>query len=137
MKVPSGSGTTPWPKTNWPEILCLVWWYICCTAKAAAVSIPIQGSESSTYASCRLYVHTRLPNTWCIFSMVAFTCGLLGEAGLVLIPYYFSIKLLLNSWLRKSPHAVILDFYWPWILEHKLIFYQVWNRYYFIVIIFC
>ena len=63
----------------------------------------IHGSELSMYASCRLYVRTIFPNTWCILYMVVFACEFPGEAGLALIPFSCSIKLLLNSWQRNSP----------------------------------
>ena len=86
------------PKTSWTGLFSLVLWYVYCTAKAAAANIPIHGSASSTYISCRLYVRCN----WCILSMTAFDCGLPEEAGLVLIPYSFYIKLFLNSWPRNS-----------------------------------
>ena len=65
--------------------------------------MPIHGSTSSTYISCILYVRTRFPITWCILYVVAFSRGLPGKSGLVLIPYYCSVKILLNSWLNNSP----------------------------------
>ena len=67
------------PKTNWPRILALVVCYVERTSKAAAARIPINGSVSSTYVSCRLYVHIRFPNTLCIFFLVTLACGFLGE----------------------------------------------------------
>ena len=82
------------PKNNWPGIFCLVQWYILCTAKAAADMMPIHGSASSTYVSCRLYVRTILPSTCCIIYMVALACGFPGESGFVLIPHSCSVKLL-------------------------------------------
>ena len=91
------------PKNNWPGFFSLVRWYIDRTVKASVLRIPIQGSESSKYVSCRLYVHKMFPNTWCIISMVAFACEFPGESGLVLIPYYCSIKLFLNLWPRNYP----------------------------------
>ena len=36
--------------------------------------------------------------------MISFACGLPGKAGLVLIPYSYSVKLFLNSITRNSPH---------------------------------
>ena len=75
------------PKTSRPGLLPLALWYVGRTTKAVATRISIHGSELSTYVSCRLYVITKLPSTWCILSMVEFTCGLPGEAGLVLILY--------------------------------------------------
>ena len=98
------------PNTNCPRIFNFIMWYVDCTAKSAAARIPINGSASSTYVSCGFYVCTRFPNTWCILSMVAFSFGLPGEAGLVLIPYSFSIKLFLNSWLRNSlPRSYVIS----------------------------
>ena len=61
-----------------------------------AARIPIHGSTSYKFVSCRLYVLTRLPNTYCVLSMIASACGLPGEAGLVLIPYSYSIKIFLK-----------------------------------------
>ena len=80
-------------KTNWPRISYFVRWYVDSTAKATAKRIPINRFASSKYVSCRLYVRTRLPNTLCSLSMVAFACGFPGEGGLFLIPYSFSIKI--------------------------------------------
>ena len=73
-------------KTSCTGMFCLVLWYIDRTTKAAAARIPIHGSASSTYISCRLYVRARLPSTLCILSMIAFACGFPEESGLVLIP---------------------------------------------------
>ena len=92
------------PKTSWPGILPLVVWYVERTAKADAPRITIHGSASYIYVSCRLYVRTILPSTWCILSTIVFACRLPGDEGLLLIPYSFSIKLFLNSWPRNSPH---------------------------------
>ena len=91
------------PKTNCPGLFCLVHWYVLCTTKSAAASIPIHGSESSTYVSCRLYVRKIFPSTWYIISMVAPSCGFPGESGFVLISYSCSIKLLLNFSSRNYP----------------------------------
>ena len=76
-----------WPKNSLLGLLPLVVWYVERTAKAAAARISIRWSASYTYASCRLYVRTRFPITLRILSMIAFTYGFPGEAGLVLIPY--------------------------------------------------
>ena len=89
-------------KNNWPRIV-LVQWYLDFTVKAAVTNIPIQGSASSTYVSCRLKVRIRFPNTWWILSIIAFACGFPEEAGLVLIPYSCYINLCLNLWPRSSP----------------------------------
>ena len=91
------------PKTIWPGLLALFLWCIYCTMKANAIRIPTHGSASSTYVSCILYAHTRLPSTWCILYIVSFACGFLGGYFLVLIPYSFSIKLFLNLWPSNSP----------------------------------
>ena len=91
------------PKTSCPRIFPLVVWYVERTAKAAAARIPIHGSSSSTYVSCRCYVRTILPSTLCILSTIAFAYGFPGDAGLVLIPYLFSIKLFVNSLPRNYP----------------------------------
>ena len=91
------------PKTSWPGLLTLVVWYLEHTAKTSAARITIHGSASSTYVYCILYVPTRFPSTWCIISMIAFACRLSGESGLVLIPYYYFIKIFLNSWPGNSP----------------------------------
>ena len=92
------------PKANCPRIFYLFQWYVLCNPKAAATRMPIYGSASSKYVSCRLYVRTRLTSTWCIISMVAFSCEFPGESGFVLIPYSCSTKLLLNSRPRNYPH---------------------------------
>ena len=91
------------PKTSWPGILHLVLWYVERTVKSAAARIPIHGPAPSTYVSCKFYVRTRFPSTWCSIFTIAFACGLPGDTDLVLIPYSFSIKLSLNSWPRNSP----------------------------------
>ena len=83
-------------KNNWPGLFCSVHCYVLHNAKAVAARIPIHGSASSTYVSCRLYVHTIFLNTWYNMYMVEFACGFPGYVGLVLIPYYCSIKLILN-----------------------------------------
>ena len=72
-------------------------------AKAVAARMPIHGSASSTYVSCRLYERTRFPSNWCIISMVAFASGLPEGAGFFLTPYYCFIKILLNSRLSNYP----------------------------------
>ena len=77
------------PKTNCPGNFTLVRWYVYHTAKSSADKILVHGSASSTYVYCGLNVDTVLPRTSCIFSIVVFALGLPGEAGLVLIPYYF------------------------------------------------
>ena len=46
----------------WPGIFCLVRWYLIFTAKSAAARMPIHGSASSKYVSCRLYVCTIFPS---------------------------------------------------------------------------
>ena len=91
------------PKTNRPGILSFFLWFVDSNVEAAAARITIRGYASFTYVSCRLYVRTRLPNTWFILSMVTFFCVFPGEAGLVLIPYSFFIKLFLNLWPRNYP----------------------------------
>ena len=91
------------PKTSWPGILPLVLWCMDRTAKAAPPTITTHGSASSTYTFCRLYVRTRFPINLCIISMMVPTCGFLGEYGLVLIPYWFYIKLHSNFSPRNSP----------------------------------
>ena len=91
------------PNIIWPGILSFVLWYVDRTKKADASRIPIHGSASYIYVSCRLYVRTRFSSTWFIFSMIAFACGFRGEAVLVLILYSFSIRLFLNSLPRNSP----------------------------------
>ena len=96
------------PKNNCPRLLYFLLWYADRTVKAAVDRITIHGSASSTYVFCILYEHTRLPNTVCIISMIAFACGFPGESGLVLIPYSFYINLSLNSWLRNSPHRLYM-----------------------------
>ena len=92
-----------WPNTSWVIIIPLVWWYMDNTTKSAAARILINGMESSTYSSCRLYVRTRFHNTWCILSIFRFVCGLPEEDSLVLFLYSFSIKLFLNSLPSNSP----------------------------------
>ena len=82
------------PKTKRPVLFYLVRWYIDRTVKATAARIIIQGSALSTYVSYILYVRIRLSNFQFIISMSAFACGFHGEAGLVLIAYFCSIKLL-------------------------------------------
>ena len=91
------------PKTCWPRNFPLVRWYVHRTMKASAARITMHGLASSTDVSCRLYVCTRFPSTWCILSMVEFECGLPEESRLVLIAYFFSIKFILNSWLSNYP----------------------------------
>ena len=96
-------------KTSWPMILIFLLWYIYYTLKASAASIPIHGSASSTYVSCRLYVCRRFHSNWCIVSMISFSCGFPGEYGLVLIPYPYSVKLFLNSWpINYSPQSYLI-----------------------------
>ena len=92
------------PKISWPGLFSLVLWYVDCTAKAAASRIPINGSASSTYASCRLNVRTRFLSTLFILYIIAFACGFLEGSGLVLKPYSFSIRIFLNSRPRNYPH---------------------------------
>ena len=92
-----------WPNISCPALLPLFRWYVERTEKGVADSIPIHGSESYTYVSCTLYVCARFSGTWCIISMVALTCGLPEETGLLLIHYYFSIKLFLNLRPRNYP----------------------------------
>ena len=91
------------PKTSWTRLLHLILWYVEHNAKAAASRIPIHVSASSTYVHCRCYVCAKFPSTWCILSTIASAYGFPGGAGLVLIPYSFSIKLLLNLWQRNYP----------------------------------
>ena len=91
------------PKISWPGLLSLVVWYVDRIAKADSDRITINGTASSMYVYCKLYVRTRFPITWCIIYMILFACGFHGEAGLVLIPYLSSIKIFLNSWLRNYP----------------------------------
>ena len=85
------------PNTSWPRLLPLVLWYVERTAKSADARIPIHGSASFTYVSCRLYFCARFLNTLCILYLVAFVCGLPGGSGLVLITYSLSINRFLNS----------------------------------------
>ena len=97
------------PKTNWPWLFCLVWRYILCTTKSNAARMPIYGSASSTYVSCRLYVRTRFPNTWCILYMVSFACGFPRESGLILITYSCSVKLIFNSLpINYTPQSYVI-----------------------------
>ena len=63
----------------------------------AAANITIHESSFSTYVSCTLYVHTRLPKTELIISNIALEVEFTDELGLYLIPYYFSIKYFLSS----------------------------------------
>ena len=91
------------PKTSCPRLFPLVVWYVERTVKAAAARIPIHGSAPSAYFSCRWYVRTIFPINWCILSTVVFACGLPGDAGLVLLPYLFSIKIFFNLWPRNYP----------------------------------
>ena len=93
-----------WTKTSCTGILPLVLCYVDHTKNSAASMIPIHGSASSTYVYFRLYVCTRLTINLCIISMMAFTYGLTGRYGLVLIPYSFSIRIFLNSRPRNYPH---------------------------------
>ena len=80
------------PKTSWPGLLPLFLWHIYYTTKLDAVIFPIHGSSSSTYVSCKFYGSKRFTGTWCIISIIAFTCVFPGGAVLVLIPYSFSIN---------------------------------------------
>ena len=91
------------PKTNWPILFCLVWWYVICTTKSAAARVTIHGSASSTYVSCGFQEHTIFPITWCIIYMVEFACEFPEEVGFVLIPCSCYINLLLNVCSRNSP----------------------------------
>ena len=77
------------PNNNRNGLFSLFSWYLLLTAKYAAARMHIHGSASSTYVYCGLNVDTVLPRTSCIFSIVVFALGFPGEAGLVLIPYYF------------------------------------------------
>ena len=92
-----------WPKDICPGLFTLVLWYVACITKANSTRITIFWSESSTYVSCRLYVRTRFPNTWCILSPIVSVWVFSGGVGLVLIPYSYSINPFLNSWPRNSP----------------------------------
>ena len=92
-----------WPKTRWPVLLPFFMCWVERTVKSAATRIPIHGSVSYTYVSCRSYVITWFPNTWCILSMVSFACVFSGEGGLVLIQYSFYTKIFLNSLPSNFP----------------------------------
>ena len=84
------------PKTNWTEMLTLVRWYILCTTREAAARMPVHGSASSTYIYCRLYVSYVHDSLVLDVFVVAFSYGFPMESGLLLIPYTFSIKIILN-----------------------------------------
>ena len=91
---------------NLPLVMC----YVNHTTKVAAARITIHGSASSTYISCRLYMRTRFPSSWCIISMIVLDCGLPRETGLVLIKYSFPIKLFLNLWPRNyTPRSYMIS----------------------------
>ena len=92
-----------WTNISQPGILPLVLWYVNRAYKDDAARIPIHGSVSFKYVSCRFYVRTRFPSTLFILSMIAFSCGFLGEYCLVLIKYSFSINIFKNLWPRNSP----------------------------------
>ena len=51
------------PETNWPGIFSFNRLYVDRTENSAAAKIPINGSASSTYVSCRLYVRKSFPYT--------------------------------------------------------------------------
>ena len=98
------------PKTRCTGLLTLVVWYVKRTAKAATARIPIHGSALSTYVSCRLYVRTEFPSTFCILSMIPSALEFPGDTGLVLIPQLFYIKLFLNLWPRNStPRSYLIS----------------------------
>ena len=83
-----------------PELIgpdfCLVQWYLIRTGKAAAARKSIHGSELSTYVYCRLYVSYVHDSLVLDVFVVAFSYGFPMESGLLLIPYTFSIKIILN-----------------------------------------
>ena len=124
------------PKTSWPVLLFLVLWYVDRTVKATATMIPIHGSASYTYVS--LY-YTLLQGSLVLnlfSSMIFFTCGLSEEAGLVLIPYSFSIKLF-KIVTKELSSLIIHDFYWAWILDQPHSFHQVHDCHSFLVALLC
>ena len=96
-------------KISCPSHLYLTLWFVEHTSKEDADNIPIHSSASSTYVSSRLYVLTIFPSAWLILYMIEFSWGLPGAYDLVLIPYYYSIKLFLNLWqIHYTPRSYVI-----------------------------